>query len=101
MGWYGARHPGLPSINCADLWVTGVTCIRYAPNLPVIPLGRNNAPAGANRPYANNTIINSMHPGGLNVLLSDGAVRFLTDTVDFLTLRRLAVRYDAEAIGNF
>jgi len=93
-GWYGARHSSPPRVNCSDLWVTGITCIRYAPNLKVAPPGRNNAPAGANRPYADNTIINSNHPGGLNVVLVDGSVRFISDTIEYETLTRLAVRYD-------
>jgi len=98
-GWYGARHPSRPSVNCADLWQTGTTCIRYAPNLKVAPLGRNNAPAGANRPYANNTIINSMHPGGLNAVMTDGAVKFFSETIDYVTLTRLAVRNDAQPVN--
>lgn len=95
-GWYGARHAGLPSVTCGDLWQAGLTCVRYAPNLKVIPQGRNNAPAGANRPYADNTIVNSLHPGGLNVMLGDASVRFVSETIDFVAFQCMAVRYDGQ-----
>jgi len=65
-------------------------CVRPAAS---ICLG-GSAPAGSNRPYADNTIINSNHPGGLNVVLVDGSVRFISDTIEYETLTRLAVRYD-------
>jgi prepilin-type N-terminal cleavage/methylation domain-containing protein len=97
-GWYGARHRSLPEVNCGDLWQTGTTCIRYAPNLYVLPPGATNAPAGANRPYADNTIINSMHPGGLNLVMTDGAVKFIPDSINYVTLTRLAVRDDGETV---
>ncbi len=98
-GWYGARHIGLPEVTCGDLWQTGTTCIRYAPNLIVAAPGRNTAPAGVNRPYANNTIINSMHPGGLNVVMTDGAVKFISSTIDYVNLTRLAVRNDRQPVN--
>ncbi len=97
-GWYGARHRSLPEVACGDLWQTGTTCIRYAPNLYVLPPGTTNAPAGANRPYADNTIINSMHPGGLNLVMTDGAVKFISDSINYVDLCRLSVRDDGEAV---
>ena len=48
------------------------------------------------------SIINSEHPGGLEILLTDGSVRFLSDTIEFINLKRLACRYDGEPItGGF
>lgn len=98
-GWYGARHRSLPEVNCGDLWVTGVTCIRYPLNLYVLPPGTTNAPAGAIRPYADNTIVNSMHPGGVNVVMTDGAVKFISDTTEYRTICRWAVRDDGEPVS--
>jgi hypothetical protein len=97
-GWYGARHRSLPEVNCGDLWQTGTTCVRYAPNLYVVPPGVNNAPAGANRPYADNTVINSMHPGGINVVMSDASVKYFNDSIDYLNLARLCVRDDGDPV---
>ena len=45
---------------------------------------------------SHNTIINSNHPGGVNAVLADGAVRYLPTTSDFVTLKRLACRYDGQ-----
>ncbi|MEM6474004.1 MAG: DUF1559 domain-containing protein [Planctomycetota bacterium] len=36
------------------------------------------------------------HPGGVHMVLSDGSVRFLTESVDAVTLRKLAARDDGE-----
>jgi prepilin-type processing-associated H-X9-DG protein len=46
--------------------------------------------------FRNNTVLNSMHPGGINVLFVDGSVRFISDTIDLMDLKRLACRYDGE-----
>ena len=39
------------------------------------------------------------HPGGINVVLGDGSVRFIKYTVDPSTFRRLAVIDDGEPLG--
>ncbi len=43
----------------------------------------------------------SLHIGGVHALLGDGSVRFLSDNVDFNTVRRLANPKDGEVIGDF
>lgn len=43
----------------------------------------------------------SMHPGGVNVLLGDSSVRFVTNTVDTLTFQRLGHRADNYPVGDF
>lgn len=91
-GWYGTRHPR-PTLdaNCSDLWQTGTTCIRYAINLKI-------AAIGAERPYRSNTVLNSRHPGGVNVCLTDGSVRFVAETIDFENLKRMACRRDGMTV---
>ena len=42
----------------------------------------------------------SDHPGGLQLGLCDGSVRFLTETVDMLTYRYLRARADGQVISN-
>jgi prepilin-type N-terminal cleavage/methylation domain-containing protein/prepilin-type processing-associated H-X9-DG protein len=41
----------------------------------------------------------SFHPGGVNVLLGDGSVRFLKDTVNIVTLRSLVTLKGGEVIS--
>ena len=47
------------------------------------------------------TEIRSRHPGGANVAMGDGSVRFIPATLDPQTLRNLVTRNDGQAIGNF
>ncbi len=39
---------------------------------------------------------NSDHPGGANFVIGDGSVKFLSETLDYLTLCRLAYVHDHE-----
>jgi prepilin-type processing-associated H-X9-DG protein len=94
--WYGTRHPRRMDQNpCGDLWGAGTTAVRYAPNLDVTGL------AGANQMYHNNTILNSQHPGGINILLTDGSVTSISETIELMTLKGLACRYDGVPLGPF
>ena len=43
----------------------------------------------------------SSHAGGVQALMGDGAVRFISENLDFNTLRRLANPKDGEAVGDF
>ncbi len=76
-----------PSGGCTDLWGMGLTCNAYVIN------AQTGAP-GANMPWGGNTILNSLHPGGINVLLTDASVRFVSSTVDFTAFQRACARND-------
>ena len=94
--WYGTRHPRtIDDSSCTDLWQTGTTCLRFAPNSNIVQTGATEAM------YRNNTIVNSLHPGGIMGLLSDASVRFVPETADFLTLKRVACRYDGQVVGSY
>ena len=43
----------------------------------------------------------SRHPGGVNLLLGDGSVRFVRDTVDQVTWMAVGTRAGGEVIGNY
>lgn len=43
----------------------------------------------------------SRHPGGVNMLLSDGSVRFTRDNIDIVTWRALSTRAGNEVLGEF
>jgi prepilin-type processing-associated H-X9-DG protein len=42
----------------------------------------------------------SAHPGGVNLLLCDGSVRFTTTTVGLSTWRAVGTRAGSETLGN-
>ena len=97
-GWGGARNLTAPNAGCtaaSDIWQTGTTCVRYAPN------SQNPINGSSAQVYRNNTNINSFHPGGVFILLTDGSVRFLSENVDFQNLKKLAMRDDGQPIGEF
>jgi prepilin-type processing-associated H-X9-DG protein len=65
----------------------GLTCNAYIIN-------SKTAPAGAGFTWGGNTILNSFHAGGINVLLTDGSVRMVGDSVDFPVFQAACARND-------
>jgi len=47
------------------------------------------------------TTANSAHPGGVNLLLGDGHVRFITNSIDLYTWMALGTRRGGEPLGDF
>ncbi|MEX2287439.1 MAG: DUF1559 domain-containing protein [Planctomycetaceae bacterium] len=45
--------------------------------------------------------VGSMHPVGVNVLLADGAVRFINENIDAITRQRLGYIGDGNPVGEF
>ena len=43
----------------------------------------------------------SLHVGGVHALMGDGSVRFISDNVDYNTVRKLANPKDGETLGDF
>lgn len=43
----------------------------------------------------------SFHPGGVNLLLADGSVRFIRDSIDLSSWRGLSTRAGGEILGDF
>lgn len=61
------------------------------------PNTTSGSSCGGARPAA----LQSIHVGGCHILLADGAVRFLSENIDQLTLDYLAQRADGEVVGEF
>jgi hypothetical protein len=78
-----------------DMYIGSVTTVVQRPNWYWV--------AGAPGPYnytgGNNTIINSFHPNGINVLMTDAAVRFMTENISVEALQRVCVKDDGQQSG--
>lgn len=61
----------------------------------------NGRPAGVGPDLGANFPFQSAHTGGLQVLLGDGAVRFISDNVNFPTFQMLVTRDDGGVLGEF
>ncbi|MHC4404232.1 MAG: hypothetical protein ACYTG0_31645 [Planctomycetota bacterium] len=51
--------------------------------------------------YHNNTILNSEHSNGINVVLSEGSVMAISNSINLTTLKQLACRYDGVPLDPF
>ena len=76
-----------------DCWGMGLTCVAYAPNSPT-------AGAGANITYGGNTLLNSNHTSGINMLRADGSVAFVSNSVTFTSFQAMCSRNDGLVVAN-
>lgn len=111
-GWYlGVKSPGIPlhfDNNGGDDREPGLTTIRYPVNS--MPAGGwandvTNTGVGIGGYTVNctgdNIPLNSTHSGGVNILLCDGSVRFLSNTTALAVLAELATRDDGVPLPNY
>ena len=102
-GWHGSvnlnsltdNSDGFQTLT-GGAYGAGITTVRHCPN----DYWRSGATNGAESQYSYNTVLNSFHPGGINVVFVDGSVRLLSDQIDFLTLRQLCCRDDGMLVGS-
>ena len=87
--WGGVTFPNAIGTQAAgaDCWGLGLTCVAYQIN-------SQTCPAGSNTSYVGNSIVNSFHSGGVNVLLGDGSVRFVANSFDFTMFQRMCAKAD-------
>ena len=76
-----------------------LTTVRYPPNA-VKAIGGSVLPGVGNNDGANNGIFSS-HTGGVHALLCDGSVRFISENVDLVTLKRVSARNDGATVSEF
>lgn len=97
-GWSGfTRSEIAPNITSAmDTYGTGITTIRDGN-----AINPKAGPAGGNTVYRGNSSLTSQHVGGVHVVLTDGAVRFLSENINFAAFKLLAVRDDGQVLGEY
>lgn len=86
-GLYNAMSTAIPPPAVRNL-----VTLRYPPNVPnaaVLP--------GVQEINGPNNPLTSAHSGGVNALFADGHVAFLDDSIDLVTLLKLATRDDGSA----
>ena len=84
-GWCGVfgRHT-VAEVKFDDGYAyNGLTTVRWKLNAPTGVAGSSD------KCYMNNTILNSNHPGSVQVVLADGSVHALNDGMDVALLRML------------
>jgi len=77
--------------------VSGQPNNKFRPDQEIAGWQLTGVTAGNNA--GNNDEIFSFHPGGANILMGDGSVRFLKDSVNVVTLRGLVTLKGAEVIS--
>ena len=77
------------------MYCDGLTTVRWGLNAP---MGVANS---SDFSWTTNTILNSSHPGVVQVLMADGSTHALSsDNIDMETLRRLCAADDGQLIGG-
>jgi hypothetical protein len=96
-GWAGPGDANTVSqlTSISTSYNTGLTTVMWAPNTPTATANFSDYT------YMANTILNSFHPGVVQVAMADGSSRAFSDTIDMETLRRLCVADDGQAIGQY
>jgi prepilin-type N-terminal cleavage/methylation domain-containing protein len=97
-GTCAAGTPTNPS-NRGYSWFYANIAVTYAYSTLLTP--NSNLPEC----YENSNFVNSTarshHTGGVHVLLGDGSVRFVSDSLDLTTWRRIGNKSDGAVVGEF
>jgi prepilin-type N-terminal cleavage/methylation domain-containing protein/prepilin-type processing-associated H-X9-DG protein len=81
--------------------VSGVPNNKYRPEHELLPWYEQCAPCVAQGNNAgHNDELSSYHPGGVNILMGDGSVRYLKDVVNPVVLRGLVTPQGGEVISS-
>jgi prepilin-type processing-associated H-X9-DG protein len=71
------------------------------PNFKYPSTGGDCCPGGAHDWSPGLIPPRSMHPGGVNIALGDGSIRFVNETINLLTWQRLGNRRDGQPVSDF
>jgi prepilin-type N-terminal cleavage/methylation domain-containing protein/prepilin-type processing-associated H-X9-DG protein len=79
-----------PNSSFPDVIFSAYYCINQSPNPPCL---------GATTALPDNYAARSRHPGGVNVAMCDGSVRFVKNAIDVRTWRALSTTAGVEVVG--
>jgi prepilin-type N-terminal cleavage/methylation domain-containing protein len=94
---HGRVHTSSSTVLDATTFLPGANC--YDQNFNINSDYKNNlcaGPVAANFKKSYAWTFNSLHPGGAQFVLCDGSTQFLAETIDYLTLARLAFIHDGQ-----
>lgn len=98
--WCGDHHRG-GWMNPNALWTATTAPINF-PTCPGEPPGSDSSQnCNDYRIWQTSQGFKSLHPGGAQFVLADGSVRFLSETIDYMTYQRLGDRRDRQPVGQF
>jgi prepilin-type N-terminal cleavage/methylation domain-containing protein/prepilin-type processing-associated H-X9-DG protein len=80
--------------------VSGIPNNKYRPDNEGVPWLKTGQFVTPGNNAGRNDELASFHPGGVNVLMGDGSVRFLKDSVSPVTLRGLVTAQGAEVLSS-
>jgi len=83
-----------PNSYPSDPRIFNLTTVRYKISKDA-SLANSGGNCGANSP------LQGAHVGGLNAAFADGSVKFIRDSIDITTLKRLADRDDGQLLGDY
>lgn len=92
-GTFSSTGTHEPNSATTDMRSWAITTVRQAPN----PSYGTSLPSWVCQNCCNTPLV-SAHPGGVNSLLVDGAVRFISDTIDLTALKAYADRDDGQVV---
>ena len=95
-GWAGINQAGKASSFTSTAFGAGTTTLQFSINYDA-----SSSTLGTGSYYHANTALNSFHEGGIHVLMTDSAVRFVSENIDFGLLSKLVARADGEVVGEF
>lgn len=106
-GWAGSYWNGSPAdkimVQTSTYWIgSGCTTLRYPPNTDQGKSTATTCVSGAGcLPYQYNVPLSSFHTGGINIMLADGSVRFISNNINMLTYAQLGTKDDGGVIGEY
>lgn len=102
--WVGSTGSGTPGDGawfCTNFQSWNITTIRYPVNFLDATAAQAGGATGVGPEDGANRPVQSTHPSGANIALTDGSVRFISESVDYTLLTNLANRSDGNEISDF